>query len=141
MNYLDLNDPVSINNVFCEETGIKKVKCYVKNKETGEIRFYSNRSSKYRLPKNWKEVETFTFNKPVYPNLFDPHNFLMLLNVQWYLFGSLGCQYRIMEDEEFQTNYLITRIKAIQLSKSLGGGELLDMYMDELQNMEFDYLC
>ena len=41
--------------------------------------------------------------------------------------------------ESFEINYLSIRLKAIKTCRSMGGGEMLDYYIDELRNINFDY--
>lgn len=129
-----------INEEFCKEVGIKKACCYLQNKDTDEIRFYSNLSGLYKKPKNWKNIQKGKF-EPCYPDFINnSYNFCILLNVQWYLFGELGDVYRRNGNESFEVNYLKTRLNALKVCKSLGGGEMLDEYKKQLKELPFDYL-
>ena len=123
---------------FCELTGIKKIVGYIRNLDTDEIRSYSNRSSLYRPPKGWVNIEVIILNKTSYPDLTSPINFIKLLNIQWSLFGEIGAQYVLQENETFQENYLYNRINAIKTCKSFGGGEMLNEYLETVKNTDFD---
>lgn len=130
----------SINDQFCKEVGIKKACCYLLNKDTGEIKFYSNLSGLYKKPKDWKHIEKGKFD-PKYPDLInDSFNFMNVLNVHWYLFGDLGDVYKKTGDENFESNYLKTRLSAIKMCKSFGGGELLEEYKKQLRELPLNYL-
>ena len=56
-----------INEEFCKEVGIKKACCYLLNKDTNEIRYYSNLSGLYKKPSGWKHIEKGKF-EPRYPD-------------------------------------------------------------------------
>ena len=130
-----------LNTEFCKECGIRQAACYNLNKDTGEIRFYSSLSGAYRKPSGWKHVETFKFDKPRYPDLINnPINFSALINIQWDMFGELGDVYKKNGKESFEYNYVKTRLTAIKMCKSFGGGEMLDEYKKAIQNTLFDYL-
>lgn len=122
---------------FCDLVGIKKIVGYIHNLDTGEVRSYSNRSSLYRPPKGWVNIEVIVLKKNCYPDLTTPVNFVKLLNIQWSLFGEIGSQYVLQEDETFQENYLYNRINAIKTCKSFGGGEMLDEYLETVRNTDF----
>lgn len=123
---------------FCIEVGIKRIKSYIRNRDTNEIRFYSQDSSKYRTPKGWKNVERVSLDAYTYPDLRKPNNFMKLLQCHWDTFNKLGL-YQRTGIESFEINYILTRLKAIKTCKSMGGGEMLDYYLDELQKIDFDY--
>lgn len=130
-----------LNTEFCKEVGIKQALCYIVNKETGETRFYSSISGAYKKPSGWKKIAVYKFNKPRYPDLINnPYNFTMLLNVQWEMFGEIGDAYKRTGEESFEYNYLKTRLTAIKMCKSFGGGEMLDEYKAVIQSMPFDYI-
>ena len=129
-----------INDEFCKEVGLTKKCCYLLNKDTGELRFYSNLSGLYKKPSGWKHIEKGKF-EPRYPDFINnPFNFCILLNVQWYLEGKLGDVYTRNGDESFECNYLKTRLKALKMCKALGGGEILDEYKKQLKELSFDYM-
>lgn len=129
-----------INQEFCKEVGIKKACCYLLNKDTNEIRFYSNLSGLYKKPKDWKNIEKGKFDSK-YPDLINnPINFSLLLNIQWYLFGELGDVYRRTGNECFEANYLKTRLNALKVCKSFGGGEMLEEYKKRVREIPFDYM-
>lgn len=131
----------TLNTEFCKEVGIKSAACYLLNVETGEIRFYTNLSGMYKKPSGWKKIQTYKFDKPRYPDLINnPFNFMLLLNVQWCMFGEIGDVYKREGNESFEYNYLKTRLTAIKMTKSFGGGEMLDEYKRVIQEMQFDYL-
>lgn len=135
---LELTDK-QINDEFCKEVGIKKACCYLLNEDTQEIRYYSNLSGLYKRPKNWKNIQAKKF-KNCYPDLIhNAHNFCALLNVQWFLFGQLGDVYERTGDECFEVNYLKTRLKALKLSRSLGGGDMLQEYKKLVKDIIFEY--
>lgn len=128
-----------INEEFCKEIGIKKACCYLLNKDTDEIRFYSNVSGLYKKPAGWKNIEKQKF-EACYPDFINNcYNFCMLLNVQWYLFGELGDVYKRNGNEPFELNYLKMRLKAIKLCKSFGGGEMLEEYKKKVRELPLDY--
>lgn len=121
---------------FCKEVGIKKACCYLLNEDTDEIRFYSNLSGLYKKPVGWNRIDKGKFN-PRYPNLLDPYNFTLLLNVQWDLFGKLGDCYKRNGDESFEENYLKTRLQAMKMCKSYGGGDMLEEYKKQVKDLPF----
>ena len=128
-----------INDEFCEEIGLKKISCYLENEITGEKRYYTSPSGFYKTPANWTEFKRHKLKEPTYPDLINnPENFLKLLNIQWKLFGKLGDQYRKNGEEDFELNYLTTRLKAIKLCRTFGGGDGLDAYRKEILNTHFD---
>ena len=128
-----------INEDFCKEVGIKPITCSVENKDTGEVKYYLNKSSLYKAPKNWINIEKHVYDKPQYPDLINnPDNFLKLLNIQWKLFGKLGNVYTKTGEECFELNYLKTRLNAVKLCKSIGGGDGLDVYIEEILNTRFE---
>lgn len=132
-------DDKQINDEFCKEAGIKKACCYLLNKDTDEIRFYSNLSGLYKKPAGWVNIEKGKFES-CYPDFINnSYNFCTLLNVQWYLFGELKDVYRRTGNESFEVNYLKTKLKAMKLCRSLGGGEMMDEYKKKLQQLPFDY--
>lgn len=129
-----------INEAFCKEIGLKKACCYLHNEETDEIRFYAHPSGLYKKPKNWKHITKGKF-EPCYPDFINnSYNFCILLNLQWFLFGELGGVYKRNGNESFQANYLKTRLSALKLCKSLGGGEMLEEYKKQVSMLPFDYL-
>lgn len=129
-----------INDEFCKEIGIKKASCFLLNKDTNEVRYYTNLSGLYKKPQGWTNISKHKFNKPKYPDFIkNPFNFTLLLNVQWYMFGELGDIYKRNGEECFEANYLKTRLKAIKMCRSFGGGEMLDEYKKQLQNLPLDY--
>jgi hypothetical protein len=65
---------------------------------------------------------------------------MLLLNVQWMMFGEIGVVYKREGNESFEYNYLKTRLTAIKMTKSFGGGEMLDEYKRVIQEIQFDYL-
>lgn len=133
--------PFEINKEFCKEVGIKKACCYLLNKDTQEIRYYCNLSGLYKIPKKWKNVEKGVFKEPCYPDLINnAYNFSALINVQWFLFGELGDVYQRTGNETFEVNYLKTRLKAIKMCKSFGGGEMLEEYKRLVREIPFDYM-
>ena len=129
-----------LNEAFCEELELKKALVQVTNMETGEARAYSSKSSLYRLPVGWNNVETIEFDAPRYPDFINNNNnFCKLLNIHWFMFKHLGNQYTQNDLESFQYNYIETRLKAIQMCKSFGGGEMLEEYIKTVRNTMFDY--
>lgn len=133
-------DSVTLNNEFCKECGIKKAVCCLYNKDTGEIRFYSSMSGAYKKPSGWKNIEVIKFDKPKYPDLINnPLNFSILINIQWDMFGEIGDAYKKNGTESFEYNYVKTRLTAIKMCKSFGGGEMLDEYKKILSEILFDY--
>lgn len=130
-----------LNTEFCKECGIKQASCYILNKETGEVRFYSNPTGVYKKPAGWTKIATVKFDKPKYPNLIDnPYNFSALIGVQWDMFGEIGDAYKRNGDESFEYNYVKTRLTAIKMCKSFGGGEMLDEYKKAIRETLFDYM-
>lgn len=131
----------TLNAEFCKECGIKQAVCYLLNKETGEIRFYSGLSGLYKHPSGWKKIEAFKFDKPRYPDLINnPFNFSELINIQWYMFGEIGDVYKREGNETFEYNYVKTRLAAMKMTKSFGGGEMLEEYKKAIQEIPFDYI-
>jgi hypothetical protein len=130
----------TLNAEFCKECGIKKAVGYILNKDDHDIRFYSSPSSLYKKPSGWKNTETVKFKEPRYPDLINnPLNFSMVLNIQWQMFGELGDVYKKNGNETFEYNYIKTRLSAIKMAKSYGGGEMLDEYKKVLRDMFYDY--
>lgn len=128
-----------INNEFCKEIGIKKYTCYLENEQTGERKYYISPSGFYKNPKNWESISRHKLKEPKYPDLINnPKNFLKLLNVQWKLFGNLGDKYLKTGEEDFELNYVKTRLKAIKICRTLGGGDGLDAYREEILNTKFE---
>ena len=130
-----------LNTEFCKECGIKQAACYLLNPDTGEVRFYSNISGLYKHPVTWKKVEQYRFDKPRYPDLITNHyNFTKLINIQWKMFGEIGDVYKKTGNESFEYCYLKTRLTAIKMCKSFGGGEMLEEYKKAIRESEWDYL-
>ena len=136
---VDQLDDTDIIINFCTEVGIKRIKSYIKNKDTNEIRFYSQDSSKYRTPKGWKNVERVSLDAYIYPDLTKPENFIKLLKCHWELFNKFGLYQSLGNNESFEINYILTRLKAIRTCRAMGGGEMLDYYLQELRKIDFDY--
>lgn len=134
--------PEQLNDLFCKEIGIKKACCYLLNKDTKEIRFYSSPSGLYKKPVGWKNCVAKKFDKPRYPDFINnPANFSTLINVQWYLFGSLlGETYTKETQESFECNYVKKKLEAIRACESFGGGEMLQEYKKQLRDLSYDYL-
>lgn len=131
----------TLNKEFCKECGIKQATCYILNTETNEVRFYKKLSGTKKKPIGWKNTEIYKFNKPKYPDLINnPYNFLTLLNIQWDMFGEVGEIYKKNGKEPFEYNYLKTRLSAIKMCKSFGGGEMLDEYKKAIQTAPFNYI-
>lgn len=128
-----------INAEFAQLVGIKKVQAFIVNNKDGEVRYYSHPSSAYRTPKGWEDFSVGILEEPVYPDFTTPYNFATLLNIQWEIFGSLGPQYQRVADESFPVNYLVTKIQAIKVCRSFGGGDLLDEYIKRVREADFDY--
>lgn len=129
-----------LNEQFCKEVGIKYASCYLYNPETKEIRFYSNLSGLYKQPSGWKKIEQYKFKEPKYPDLINnPFNFSTLINIQWKMFGEIGDAYLRTGDESFEYNYVKTRLTAMKMCKSFGGGEMLEEYKKALREASFDY--
>lgn len=128
-----------INQEFCKEVGIKKACCYLQNQDTGEIRYYSNLSGLYKHPKNWKHIIKHKI-EPRYPDIINnAQNFSLVLNTHWNLFGQLGETYFRTGLESFEANYLKTRIKALKMCRSLGGGDMLNEYKKIIRNLPLKY--
>ena len=130
----------NLNEQFCKEVGIKQVVCYLFNPDTQEIRFYSNLSGLYKKPVGWKNIEQYKLEKPLYPDLFYPNNFCKLLNIQWKMFGELGDIYKKTGTESFEYCYLKTRLTAMKMAKSFGGGEMLEEYKKAVRDCDFEYV-
>ena len=127
-----------INEEFCKEVGIKKVCVRLENCDTGEIKYYTN--NKYKKPKGWNNIIKHKYDPPKYPDLIgNSTNFCYLINVQWNMFGSLGDIYGKTGDENFQLNYVKTRLKALKLCRSFGGGGMLDAYKEQINKIKFEY--
>lgn len=130
----------ALNTEFCKECGIKQAACYLVNKDTGEMRFYTGISGLYKQPSGWKKIGAYKFDKPKYPDVINnSFNFTMILNVQWMMFGELGDVYKREGDESFEYNYIKTRLTAMKMAKSFGGGEMLEEYKKAIQSLPFDY--
>lgn len=130
-----------LNAEFCKEVGIKHAACYILNKETGEVRFYSNLTGLYKKPTGWKKIESYKFDKPIYPDLINnPYNFSELINIQWKMFGEIGDAYKRNGEESFEYNYVKTRLTAMKMAKSFGGGELLELYKKAIRETPFAYI-
>ena len=135
-------DTTQINNAFCEEVGIKKICCALKNKKSGEIKYYVSPSALYKIPKNWqeKDIQKIKLQEPIYPDIItNTKNFLLLLNVQWSMFGELGDVYTKTGVETFECNYVKTRLKALKMCRSFGGGEMFEQYVENVKNLPFEY--
>lgn len=135
-------DTKQINDAFCEEVGIKKICCALKNKDTGQIKYYVSPSGIYKIPKNWKEKDTqkIKLTTPIYPDVItNAKNFSLLLNVQWQMFGELGDVYTKTGVESFECNYVKTRLKALKMCRSFGGGEMFEQYKQNVINLPFEY--
>ena len=135
MEIVDMNK--EINKQFCDIVGIKPVFGILINTDTGEVRKYFSKSIKYKHPKNWKNIKTTIFDKPIYPDLLEPNNFIELINCQWEIFGQLGNQYFKNNTESFQENYITTRTLAIKMCKLNGGGEMLQIYFYKLKDIKW----
>lgn len=128
-----------INDEFCKEIGIKKACCYLYNKDTDEIRYYTNLSGLYKQPSGWTNIGKGKFDA-CYPDFINNElNFCNLLNVQWFLDGQLGDVYKRNGTECFQANYLKTRLKAIKLCKAFGGGDMLEEYKKRVKELPLEY--
>ena len=56
------------------------------------------------------------------------------------MFKELNNQpYIKLKDECFQATYLRTQLMAIKMSKSFGGGEMLDEYLKAIKSAYFEY--
>ena len=51
-----------------------------------------------------------------------------------------GDVYKRTGEESFEYNYIKTRLTAIKMCKSFGGGEMLELYKEAIQNILFDYI-
>ena len=132
---------MDLNTEFCKEVGIKPAACYLLNPDTGETRFYSNLSGLYKKPAGWENVESYKFEKPKYPDLIsNPYNFSQVVNVQWFMFGEMGDIYKREGQETFEYNYIKTRLTAMKMTRSFGGGEMLDEYKKAIRELVFEYL-
>ena len=132
---------LSLNDTFCKEVGIKQASCYIINEDTSEIKFYSNKNSIYKPPKNWIHTSHGIFSNPLYPDLINnAENFLLLLNLHFTMFGSLGSVYYKLDNESFQECYLKTRLQAIRACKSYGGSYDFGLYLEEVRSLPFNYL-
>lgn len=129
----------NLNDQFCKEVGIKRVVCYIFNTDTNEVRFYSNLSGLYKKPKGWKNIEAYKLEKPLYPNLMDSKNFSKLINIQWKMFGEIGDVYKKSGNESFEYCYVKTRLMAMKMAKSFGGGDMLEEYKKAVRDCEFSY--
>ena len=87
--------------------------------------------------KGWKEtdVHTVRYDIDMYPDFTEPDNFCNLINIQWKIFGSLGDQYTLISDENFQCNYLYNKIQGIKAMLSYGGSNVLQEYIEAIHNM------
>lgn len=131
---------MNINEEFCKEVGIKKAICYIVNEDTNEVRFYTNLSGMYKKPSGWKNITAYKFDEARYPDFINnPVNFSMLINIQWYLFGEIGDVYKRNGNESFEENYLKTRLTAMKMCKSFGGGEMLEEYKKQIREICWDY--
>ena len=129
--------PQELNDEYCKLVGIKKIKYQVLNKDTYELKYFSG---KVKLPKSWTNIQVMEFDKPRYPDFIDnPYNFMLLVNTQWFLFGELGACYTQQEKETFECNYLYSKIKAMEMCDSFGGGEMMEEYKKQVQNLNFNY--
>ena len=133
------NNIEEINNEFCQLVGLKKAKSFILNNNSGEIRYYAHSSGKYKCPKGWTNVTTGILDKAVYPDMTEPYNFCLLLNVQWDIFESLGASYSKVGDESFEINYIMNKIQGIKMARSFGAGQLLDDYIAQLKQTQFYY--
>ncbi len=141
-NFLSLINPLTAHDVvelFCKELNIPKVWGAIINEETLEVRFYKSKKSLYKAPKNWNKFRIIKFRLGRYPDLLYCKNFYLLLNIHWFLFGSLGDVYKRTGQECFEENYLKMRLAAIKMSSSLGGGNMLQEYKNIIQKTSFDY--
>jgi hypothetical protein len=136
---IDSNHLEELNKEFSELVGIKKVRAFIINKDSEEIRYYSHPSAVYKIPKGWENVITGVLKNAIYPDFTEPYNFIKLINIQWEVFGSLGPQYNKLMNEPFELNYLINKIQGIKIARSFGGGELLDEYIEKVRKTDFDY--
>ena len=130
----------TLNDEFCQEVGLKKISCILINEDTDEIRYYSSLSALNRFPVGWKNCKAIKFNKPCYPDLItNCNNFCTLLNIKWDMFKELNNQpYFNLKDECFQATYVRTQLMAIKMSRSFGGGEMLDEYIKAIKNATFE---
>ena len=139
MKYLDINNIDDLNKTFCDLVGIKPIKALLIHAETQERKTYTTTKCAYRRPKGWENAKLIIFKHPVYPDLTEEYNAIKLINVQWHLFGNIGDQYVMMNNEDFQTNYLYTKIKAIQTLRVFGGSDMLDEFCRQVREIDFDY--
>ena len=129
-----------LNKEFCKEVGIKPVSSYIINKDTGEVKFFTRKTAAPKLPTDWKNIIAAEFKHKRYPDLINnPYNFTALLNVQWFMFGELGDVYTRDGTESFEYKYVKTRLTAMKLAKSYGGGEMLEAYKKALRELSLDY--
>ena len=56
------------------------------------------------------------------------------------MFGEMGDIYKREGQETFEYNYIKTRLTAIKMTKSFGGGEMLDEYKKAIRELCFEYL-
>ena len=138
MLFLDINDVEQLNITFCELVGIKPIRALL-IAEDGEVKPYTTTNCIYRKPKGWENSEVVTFDYPKYPDFTEEHNFCILINIQWELFGNLGDQYLKMKEESFPVNYLYTKIKAIQTMKAYGGSDMLNEFCERVRNSDYEY--
>lgn len=128
-----------INKEFCQLVGINPICGIIINTDTKEIRKYKVKSSLYRRPKNWQNCIALKFKQPIYPDFSLPENFVLLMELNWQMFGTIGEQYQNY-NESFVYNYLDNRVKAIRMIQSYGGSETVDLYIKEVQNLKYVYL-
>ena len=128
-----------LNKEFGNLVGLKPVSSFIINNDTGEIRFYNCKSSIYKKPKGWTNTYCGVFKEPIHIDFTSPTNFQKLINVQWRIFNSLGPKYERIKDEPFEVAYLNSKIAAIKIAKSFGGGEMLNAYIDEVARTDFVY--
>ena len=131
----------SLNEEFCKEVGIKKIAGILINCDTDEIRYYSSVSSLKKIPAGWKSCKAIKFEKPLYPDLINNcNNFCALLNIKWDMFKELNNQpYIKLKEECFQATYIRTQLMAIKMSKSFGGGEMLNNYINAIKSTMFEF--
>lgn len=134
---LDLSKPKEVNEVFCKTIGIKPLAGVIINLDTNEVRYYQCPTSLYRKPVGWSNIKTICFKEPMYPNFLDPYNFIMLMEVQWLVFGCIDNQYKRIKNESFPVNYLYSKIKAIETLRNYGGSEMMDIYIDMIKDIRF----
>ena len=139
MKILDISNPEELNKEFCKLVGIRPIKGALINDDTGEVRTYISSNSVYKTPKGWTNFKSVIFKEPMYPNFLELENFYALLELQWQIFGSLGGSYNKIDNENFITNYLYNKVKAIQILKSYGGSEMLDIFIKEIQKLNYSF--